>query len=513
MRSLVQKATNEQLGRLARGEPDRGQQDRQEGASPPPRPASRPSKARDAIRRKTALDGAGMPDKLKDCSAATADESELFIVEGDSAGGSAVKARDPRTQAILPIRGKILNVERARARQDAEEQRDPGADHGHRRRRRRGVRRRQGPLPQGHRAGRRRRRRQPHPHAAAHVLLPPDAGRWSSTGYVYIAQPPLYSTEVGKEKVYLKDDAAKAAFLAEHPNHKKEFQRLKGLGEMDCDELRRHHHGRRPAHAAAGHRRAGGASPTRSCRILMGDDVERRKHFIQHQRQRRPLPRHLSDSAPDRPMTRHHRARRRRRRRPADRRSAGIEPIEIQDEMERSFLDYAMSVIVSRALPDVRDGLKPVHRRILWDMHDAGLPARPPVREVRPRHRRRDGQVPPARRRGDLRRAGAHGPAVLAAPPADRLPRQLRLARLRPGRRALHRVPAGAARHAACSPASTRTPSTSADNYDGRVAGAGRCCRRGSRTCWSTAARASRSAWPPTSRRTTWARSSTPPST
>src|SRR5688572_8189264 len=57
---------------------------------------------------------------------------------------------------------------------------------------------------------------------------------------------------------------------------------------------------------------------------------------------------------------------------------AGIEPIEIQEEMERSFLDYAMSVIVSRALPDVRDGLKPVHRRILWGMHDIGArPDRP----------------------------------------------------------------------------------------------------------------------------------------
>src|SRR6478735_1359439 len=56
----------------------------------------------------------------------------------------------------------------------------------------------------------------------------------------------------------------------------------------------------------------------------------------------------------------------------------GIEPIEIQDEMERSFLDYSMSVIVQRALPDVRDGLKPVHRRILWGMYDVGArPDRP----------------------------------------------------------------------------------------------------------------------------------------
>ena len=58
-----------------------------------------------------------------------------------------------------------------------------------------------------------------------------------------------------------------------------------------------------------------------------------------------------------------------------------IEPIEIQEEMERSFLDYAMSVIVSRALPDARDGLKPVHRRILWGMYDLrALPDRPTMK-------------------------------------------------------------------------------------------------------------------------------------
>jgi DNA gyrase subunit B len=96
---------------------------------------------------------------------------------------------------------------------------------------------------------------------------------------VYIAQPPLYSTEVGKEKQYLKDDVAKTAFLEKHPNHKKDFQRLKGLGEMDWGELRETtmDAGRRTLLQITVEQAALADEMTS---VLMGDDVELRKNFI-----------------------------------------------------------------------------------------------------------------------------------------------------------------------------------------------------------------------------------------
>ena len=279
IRSFVQKETNAQLEEWMQENPTEANRIVKKAvAAAQARIAAK--NARNAVRRKTALAGAGMPDKLKDCTSTDPAEAELFIVEGDSAGGTAVDARDPRTQAILPIRGKILNVERARLDKmlkNNEIQTLITAIGG-------GVGNDEFDVTK----------------ARYHkIVILADADVDGShirtllltffyrqmkpmveSGYIYIAQPPLYSTEIGKEKIYLKDDAAKEQFLKEHPNHKKEFQRLKGLGEMDWQELRSttmHADSRTLLQVTVDE--AALAEDIMS--VLMGDDVESRKQFIQ----------------------------------------------------------------------------------------------------------------------------------------------------------------------------------------------------------------------------------------
>ncbi len=241
-------------------------------------------KARNTV-RKSALGGAGLPGKLTDCSSGDPAESELYIVEGDSAGGSAKEARDPATMAILPIRGKILNVQRSRPERIFDNNEigalisaiGAGVD---------------GATGEGGFDVAKVRYHK--------VILLCDADvdgshirtllltfffhrmrALLSGGCVYIAQPPLYSTKVGTDSVYLKDDRAKAAFLEQRPNHRNEFQRLKGLGEMDAQEL--WDTTMDPASRTLLRvTLEEAATADLIFSILMGDDVDARRGFIQN---------------------------------------------------------------------------------------------------------------------------------------------------------------------------------------------------------------------------------------
>ena len=104
-----------------------------------------------------------------------------------------------------------------------------------------------------------------------------------------------------------------------------------------------------------------------------------------------------------------------------------IKPLDIEEEMKKSFIAYAMAVIINRALPDVRDGLKPVHRRILYSMDELGLTPDKPYRKSRPYRGRRAGQIPSPRGYLRVRRHGAPGPGLQHPLHAGGGPGQLRL--------------------------------------------------------------------------------------
>ncbi|MFJ9772872.1 DNA topoisomerase (ATP-hydrolyzing) subunit B [Kitasatospora sp. NPDC101157] len=243
-------------------------------------------KARDLTRRKGLLESASLPGKLSDCQSKDPSECEIFIVEGDSAGGSAKQGRDPRTQAILPIRGKILNVEKARidkVLQNTEVQALISAfgcgiqeDYDDSKLRYHKIVLMADADVDGQ-----------HIRTLLLTLLFRFMRPLVESGYVYLAMPPLYKIKWGKDDFeYAYSDRERDALIAAGVEAGRRLpkddaiQRFKGLGEMNAEELR-------VTTMDAEHRLLLQVTLEDAARadelfsVLMGEDVEARRSFIQ----------------------------------------------------------------------------------------------------------------------------------------------------------------------------------------------------------------------------------------
>ena len=246
-------------------------------------------KAREMVQRKTVMTGAGMPGKLADCSERDPGKCELFLVEGDSAGGTAKQGRDRRIQAILPLRGKILNVEKAAGNRafDSEEIRNIYTALGV-------------SVAVEDETGEKKMDLSKLRYHKVIIMTDADVdGSHIATliltfffrymfdliknGYVYLATPPLYLVKKGKEEVYCWTDAQRAeatARLGKGSDKGVAVQRYKGLGEMSDEQL--WNTTMNPETRLLRQITIENAvEAERTFSMLMGDDVPPRRQFIE----------------------------------------------------------------------------------------------------------------------------------------------------------------------------------------------------------------------------------------
>ena len=244
-------------------------------------------KARDMVQRKNVLTGGGLPGKLADCSDRDPEKCELYLVEGDSAGGTAKQGRDRGYQAILPLRGKILNVEKAMEHKIYENEEirnmftalgvtvgtpeDPKALNLAKLRYHKLIIMTDADVDGSHIA----------------TLILTFIFRYMTelvqNGYVYIAQPPLYLVKKGKEQEYAYSEEQRKALVTKLGGGKEDtvtIQRYKGLGEMNADQLweTTMDPARRTLKQVT---IESAAEADRIFSMLMGDDVAPRREFIE----------------------------------------------------------------------------------------------------------------------------------------------------------------------------------------------------------------------------------------